>query len=422
MVLLVLLCGCVGASRAVRRAADRGDLRAALSAYRELVDARGEGDPEVLAVIAWATLRTAASSDDPAWRSAGFAALRGLGERANSLFEALASRPGVVGDRATAALWELHGPSEQRRARLHLALTSSGQERRIAGMTLFSRGNARAALIRLSNDPDPRIRAEAIRLLARGRCSRRVRERLGEIVHTDASADVRAAAVRALGACGERAVSALERGLNDPELFVRMAVPSALLSASREHGRQLVTTLVGAHPDPLSVEAARALSQARDDDIDTWLLGVMRDGSQSLRVQAAVAAHTLAARHPNELARYLNDTNPEIVLRVAAALARVDGQRQRAREALRRLSHSLDGFVAVRALSALAMLGEGDLDEPVRGALRAPDSTVRRIAVLVWSDVRDVSRDSDELAPLLRDPDRSVALIAAVQIVLAAAR
>ena len=81
-----------------------------------------------------------------------------------------------------------------------------------------------------------------------------------------------------------------------------------------------------------------------------------------------------------------------------------------------------DGFVAIRALSVLAQHGDATAADPIREALDSPDATVRRLAVLAWSDATGASGDCDPLVPRLRDDDRSVALLAAVEIVLIASR
>ena len=48
---------------------------------------------------------------------------------------------------------------------------------------------------------------------------------------------------------------------------------------------------------------------------------------------------------------------------------------------------------------------------------------MRRLAVIAWPQaIGPQSGDCGPLAPLLRDPDRSVALLAAMEIVLIAAR
>jgi HEAT repeat protein len=89
---------------------------------------------------------------------------------------------------------------------------------------------------------------------------------------------------------------------------------------------------------------------------------------------------------------------------------------------MRRLAMHPDGFVAVRATAALGALGEPGTLSALRRALASPEPGVRRVAVMAWSDALQGGADCDPLAPLLGDPDRSVALMAAVQIVLIAAR
>ncbi len=76
----------------------------------------------------------------------------------------------------------------------------------------------------------------------------------------------------------------------------------------------------------------------------------------------------------------------------------------------------------MRALQARAGRGDAGLAEPLRDALTAPDASVRRIAVLAWSELAGNTGDLDTLAAMLRDEDRSVVALAASQIILAAAR
>jgi HEAT repeat protein len=148
----------------------------------------------------------------------------------------------------------------------------------------------------------------------------------------------------------------------------------------------------------------------------------MRGDRPALRAQAAVAASGMVAAHGPALVALLEGGDDEVSLRVAAALARVDAHRDAAVRALRRLSNSPDGFVAVRALQARAGRGDAGLAEPLRDALTAPDAGVRRIAVLAWSELAGNTGDLDTLAAMLRDEDRSVVALAASQIILAAAR
>ena len=52
----------------------------------------------------------------------------------------------------------------------------------------------------------------------------------------------------------------------------------------------------------------------------------------------------------------------------------------------------------------------------------AASASVRRVAVLAWSELAGNTGDLDTLAAMLRDEDRSVVALAASQIILAAAR
>ncbi|MDP3219043.1 MAG: hypothetical protein Q8S73_33400, partial [Deltaproteobacteria bacterium] len=137
MPLALLACaafGCVGATGPIRAAARQGDVPAALRLYQEYTEARGLGDADLLAEVATQVLRDAAGNTDGPTRAAGFSAIAGLGVRGRDLLESLVERPGVVGDRAAAALYELNGRSGTAPARLTAALRSRNRERRAAGM------------------------------------------------------------------------------------------------------------------------------------------------------------------------------------------------------------------------------------------------------------------------------------------------
>lgn len=421
LLLLALSLGCVGPGRAVRRAVARGDLDGALRAYQQLVDARSEGDPDLLAEVAFATLRRYASSDDPAERNAGFSALRSLGARSLDVLESLSRAPGVVGDRAAAMRWDLDGREGDPPARLREAMQSGDRERRLAAMVPLRPPTATRRLRRLLRDADPAIRAAAALRLASARSSG-VTARLMTLLREDPDGDVRAACVSALGGRGPEALDALTAALQDRETFVRMAVPSALVSSSLEEARVRLAPILAGPRSALSIEAARALAMRGDDDARRYLVAALRSPRAEQRAQAAVASHTLVAAHADALADALDGGDPEVVLRVAAALAREGAHRDRALAALRTLARSPDGFVAVRALQLLAGRDEPGVLEPLRQALSSPDAGVRRVAALAWSDAVDASGECDPLAPLLRDPDRSVATLAALSIIVVAAR
>lgn len=426
MPLALLACaafGCVGATGPIRAAARLGDVASALRLYQEYTETRGLGDADLLAEVATQVLRDAAGSADGPTRAAGFSAIAGLGVRGRDLLESLAERPGVVGDRAAAALYELNGRSGAAPARLTAALRSRNRERRAAGMvTLRGAAGARRLMrwLRRGNGP---LRASAARALARWRDDAAVTEALVTALRDDAEPMVRAAAAMALGGRGEDVVEALLAALEDRDAIVRMAVPSALMAAAPGRGREALGALLVDPPTPLSVEAARVLVARGDERGDAYLLRVMAAGTRrELRAQAAVGALGMATRQAEALLRLMRDDDHEVALRVASALARHEATRQEALAALRPMARLPDGFVAIRALAVLAQHGDATAADPIREALDSPDATVRRLAVLAWSDATGASGDCDPLAPRLRDDDRSVALLAAVEIVLIAAR
>lgn len=427
MPLTLLLCaafGCVGATGPIRDATRQGDVTTALRLYQEYTETRGLGDADLLAEVALRVLRDAAASDDAPTRAAGFSAIAGLGARGRDLLETLSERPGVVGDRATAALYELNGRTGAAPARLTAALRSRDRERRVAGMVTLRGARGARRLMRWLRTRDAPLRTSAARALSRWRDDAAVTAALVTTLRDDAEAMVRAAAAMALGGRGEEVAEALLAALEDRDAIVRMAVPSALMAAAPGPGREALSGLLVDPPTPLTVEAARVLVARGDARGDAYLLRVMGAATtrRELRAQAAVGATGMATRQSEALQRFLRDDDHEVSLRVASALARQESTRQEALAALRPLARLPDGFAAIRALSVLAQHGDATAADPIREALDSPDATVRRLAVLAWSDATGASGDCDPLAPRLRDSDRSVALLAAVEIVLIAAR
>lgn len=415
--------GCSGATTQVRRAAERGDLAGALRLYNDYVEERGDGDPDLLADVALATLRSAAESDDARLRSAGFSALRGVGAHARDALDALAARPGVVGDRAASVLFELDNRSGRPPERLRAALRSGDTERRVAAIVTLQGPRGLRRLVRLSRDPDAALRVAVVRELARRRgepaAARALIARLAE----DTDPPVRSAAVMALGAHGDEAVEALRGALADRDPIVRLAAPAALMAASHDAAVEALTPLLTPEVTNLSIEAARVLASRHDEAAERYVVGALHHARASLRPQAAVAAQSLPDAQLASLAPLMADPDTEVSIRVAAILARRSELRDDAIAALRPLALRPDGFVAVRALGVLAGIGDAWAREHVREAFASSDANVRRLAVVAWPQaIGPQGGDCDALAPLLRDADRSVALLAAMEIVLIAAR
>jgi HEAT repeat protein len=418
---LLLALGCAGPSRAVRTAIARADIAGALRSYDAFVEARGDGDADLLADIALAALRRLASSRDPGERNAGFSALRSVGVHGNDVLDALARVEGVVGDRAAAVRWEVGGREGPAPARLQEALRSDERERRVAGMTALRPPRSRRRLLRLLDDGDAVIRAAAAQRLGSAH-DEDVTARLLTMLRDDTSDDVRAACAGSLGGRGEEVLDALTAALEDRSHFVRMMAPAALAATSLEQARARLAPLFARDRSALSIEAARALAARGDADAQRYLLDALRSPRADHRAQASVAAPYLVSAHGPALVEALGGDDLEVTLRVATALSRAEPHREAALGALRRLGASPEGFVAVRALQSLAARGDPGAAEGIRQALASPDVSVRRVAAMAWGDVAGPSGDCDVLAPLLRDADRSVVALAAMQIILVAAR
>lgn len=423
MAALAAALGCSGATTRVRSAAERGDLVGALRLYNEYVEERGDGDPDLLADVALTVLRDAASSDDARVRSAGFSALRGIGVHGRDALEALATRAGVVGDRAASALFELDNRSGRPPERLRAALRSNDTERRTAALVSLQGPRGLRRLARLSRDPDAALRAAVVRELARRRGERAATVALVACASSDADPSVRTAAVMALGGHGEEGVETLRAALTDADSIVRLAAPSALMAASREEAERALTPLLTPEVSNLSIEAARVLASRRVEVAERYVIDALHHARAQLRPQAAVAAQALPESRFDELAPLVADPDPEVSIRIASILVRSERHRAEAAAALRPLGARPDGFVAVRALGVLASIGDAWARDRVREAFASSDANVRRLAVIAWPQaIGAQGSDTEPLAPLLRDADRSVALLAAMEIVLIAAR
>jgi HEAT repeat protein len=423
--LLFLLCslGCAGVAAPVRRAVERGDISAALRAYHEYTDERGDGDPDLLASVALRVIRDAAASTDFRTRSSGFSALRGLGTNGREVLEILSREEGVVGERALATLFELDGRNGTIPPRLRAALRSRDVERKTAGMVSLRGPSGLRRLIRLTHHNNPQIRTAAARELVRHRGDTPAAQRLAELVSEDTEATVRAAAVMALGAHGHTGAPVLTQALQDADSLVRMSVPSALMAAAPEEAEAVLLPLLVEPPTNLSIECSRVLAGRHTPQAEAYILATLRSATPALRAQAAVAAGQLQESRHNELVVFLADPDPEVSMRIGAVLIRREPHHHEAQEAIRILAARPDGFVAIRALSVLASANDSWSVDRIRGALRASDATVRRIAVTAWPQaIGPLGSDCDPLAPLLVDTDSSVSLLAAVEIVLIAAR
>lgn len=414
---------CASGVSPVRSYARSAQIHEALVAYRSFVETRGEGDPDLVAEIALASLKAQCGSRDESARSACFSALRGLGVRAFDLLDELARRPDVVGDRAASTRYEMERRDGDPPRRLRDAAASDDRERRVAGMASLRGRRGRETLIGWLQSEDPQLRQAALYELARSHRHPRALAAVRQIALEDPNRVARLGAASTLGSYGADAAPTLAALFQQGDPSMRLAVASAWFAVDAEAAEvALREQLATGDVNSVNIECARVLASHHDEAAGAFLLRAMSAGRRELRAQAAVTSAMLAGSHADGLALALESPDPEVALRVAATLLRQPEHRARAAEVLRRLSASLDGFVAVRALATLAQRGDPSTLEPLRRALRAPDPSVRRMAVMAWPEALGGGTDCDPIAPLLLDPDRSVALLAAVEIILIAAR
>lgn len=420
--LCFVLVACAGSATHLRQRVLRGDTRGAIRAYRDHVRERGSSNPDLLASVALAVLEREASSDDIRVRNAVFATLRSLGSRAHDTLVVLAERPGVVGDRAAATLYELDGRNGEPPARLLEASRSLDPERRMAGLSADDGRNDVLALIGALESRSAELRRAAAQRLGRRRGEPAVLDRLAQCVREDPEDTVRSACVAALGALGAPAFDAILPARADRTAFVRLMAMGALVSANSHRARELLGPMLREPPNAESIELARALSARGDETAANYLLDAIAGANPALRAQAAVAASGLAERYEARLLPFLEDGDAEVRLRVAAALGRAGRRRAECVRALRPLASSPDAMLAIRALLVLSELDDAAAAPAVRRALGSPSASVRRLAVLAWSHLAGGSGEVDPLAELLDDRDATIRVLAAGEIVRIASR
>lgn len=391
--------------------------------YRAHVQERGASNADALSDVALVVLRNAAQSSDPRERNAGFSALRSLGTRARDTLAGLADRAGVVGDRATSALYELDGREGPPPQRLTLAAGTSDPERIVAGLVSFDARHDVPGLSRALTSEWPEVRRAAAQRLSRYRGDHNAAHALAEQALHDTDYMVRASCVTALASYAAAGLDAIVHALEDPELTVRLVAIWSLAQAMPAEARErLLPWLTDGH-DPISaIEAAHALAARGDPVAAQYVIHALDDSRDDVRAQASVAASSLPERYMDAIAAHIEDADVEVRIRIAGRFASREAFRTRVIRALRPVSLRPDPIVAVRALEVLAEAGDPEAAGPLRGALSSHDTTVRRVAVMAWSHLAGTSGETDPLGPLLQDPDLSIRLMAAAEIVRIASR
>ncbi len=413
---------CATPIRNMRATAARGNTPQALRLYQDYVADRGASNPDALAELALAVLERLASSDDLRSRTAGITSLRSLGGRGRDSLLLVAEKPGVAGDRAAAAVFDMDGREGAIPSRLNDAALSADPERRVAGLAAVEGRHDVLALIAALESRSVDVRRAAAQRLMRQSTNAGALEALTHCVAHDESDSVRNACVGALGAFGESAWDRILPAQNDTEIFVRMSAANALVTADRRRASTLFAPMFQLPATQLSVEVGRALSSRGDEVAIEFILRTLAGSDASLRAQAAVAVSSWGERYDTQLIPFFEDGDVEVRLRVAVALGRRAPNRAAAIRAVRPIASSPDPLLAMRALSVLADLGDSAAATPIRQALQSPQLTIRRLAVNAWSYLTEANGEVEPLTPLLLDDDVSLRAQAAAEIVRIAAR
>ncbi len=270
--------------------------------------------------------------------------------------------------------------------------------REMAAMLLGQRGlaDARAGLVVATADADPRVRAAAVRALARTPGGLTGAAATLERLAGDADPRVRAQVVVARAGPDESAVLAL---VADPMDHVRTTALEALspTATSRPLSPAARAAAVRALDDPVrTVRAAAAATLGADDGPPDDLLTVMRDGWRRASTAALDALALVTARTGQDPAIR------EPVLAYAGAQVERTASIREARRVLLEVGSErpdealLIHVLAVRErdltrslLGALGVLGAPEASGPIRRCLHANDPDVRAQAIEALESLGD---------------------------------
>jgi HEAT repeat protein len=413
---------------------ERGDLEGALEAY-EAVRRTDGADADLLARVAVLLLEREVRGDDPARRRAALLQLALAGTRGEPVLTRLSREPG----RGPARLGALKVLARRGReqARLALRALADDDDLEVVAASVLGMDPAldRARLLTLLSSTHAGVRAAAAGALAPAADEPAVARALAEAARVDPEPSVRAAAVRALGRGGDRAVDALRERLGDADSRVRLAAVGALVQADRDRARLLLGSLLEVAPSPAGIEAARWLAQdapradaeasaaavpSRAAAARLFLRRALFADDPSLRSQAGVALAGLPADAEapvgairEALAR---EADPDVRLSLARALARHDAAAAAA--AFEGLLGA-EGMPRVQAAAQLAARGHEAARALLAEVLRSDAAVVlRRTAA------RALAREAmapDAVREALRDDEALVRIYAAGGILAAAA-
>jgi HEAT repeat protein len=417
--------GCGSAPRAaVASAIERGRIEEALDAYDRFRDHDG-ADVALLAQVAALVLQTEALGEEPERRRAAIQELALAGTAGEPVLRRVV-REGGAGRVLALEVLARRGDASARTELRGLA-DDEDPETRAAAILAMDRVEDRELLLEAVASPFARIRERACERLGAIAPDREARMALEHASRVDPDPSVRGAAVRALGAYGEPAVSTLRERLGDPTAGVRMAAVEALLRADRAQARVILGALLEMPTSAQGIEAARLLAAPTRDGTPgdlgarAYLRQALFAGEASLRAQAGVALVSIPGSE--EMVGPLREAlererDPGVRLSLARALLRQPGAQRDARAALRALMRGGTTMTALQAATVLAAERDADAIAVLAAFLSRPDPALRRVAA------RSLARDAmrpDDARLALRDDDPSVRIAAAGGILAASA-
>ena len=423
--------GCAGTPR--RRVLDAVDARQSTQALRAYEIFRREEEPDgaLLARVAALMLEDAALGDETRLRDAALSQLALAGTAGEASLQMISRKPGHDVARAKSlAILAQRGDADARRS-LRGMVGHEDAEVQAAAVRVLDPHESAPALRDALASPRGVVRAAAADALRGAAPDDAVRTALSETARVDPEPRVRAAAVRALGAFGSSAVEAVRERLTDADVSVRAAAVSALVSADRTAARLALMPLLALAPSGAGIDAARFLARGTAEDargiVDAraYLLRALEETDAALRVAAAIALLSMPGDPTltSTLARTMeHDADANVRLLLACALVRPGGEsgssgEVRAKATLRALLEA-GGMVGIQAAATLASMEDDVGARALRAHLSDPVVAIRRVAA------RALAREgaAPDLARVaLRDADASVRIAAAGGILAAEA-
>jgi HEAT repeat protein len=411
LLLLVMTSGC-GASREARHARGEmrdalgaGDARRAVELYESWRARQGEDDPAALRLMARTTLWQALRAQATAVQTAAIQAIERLEieELAPDVAELVAADDDRVAAAAAAALLTAHPDAP--RVIVDLLGSEDAEARAIAvdGIGRKAREHARADLLPMLGDPDPRVRREAVGAVARFAEGDDL-ERLVAMARSDKDGSVRARALRGIAARHASGhVELARQAAADPFLGARYAAVDLLARDGSREALAALDQLVAGKDLPIALAAAAARLRSGGDQSAA---GVFDRALTATDWTARAAALNSAGAMPRALAlRYGGRglVDPSHAVRLAAARLLIHlGVTTQARKQLEAALRSKDPSIRIDAAVDLVRLGDQRGSQTLAALARSPALEVRRAAVSAHASAR---RLTPGLVAALADAD-----------------